>query len=1022
VAPKEDSNYVAPKWTNATHNLKKRRVFWKFGVELAASPIEHVRRLGVAVRLYALLPAPGSHDNLANCFQPASDFPCKKKMAQLERQSKQLFSGTGMVILSMALARHDIIWYMSKHTQNWYLTQSATHRILQRCTAGKLNAPEEGLSKAIHILQEQRLKEGMLLAEKHFPKYGVAGSAFHALQNTCSTSRGGNQTFDILERLLGQTSSSSLSVLKSSFLAARQGMIEYAQSQDTAQLGDYLERFPILLELLGSFFFNKFEFMRYVHGGRAGATMATLEKSPLAVISSALGMGLFVQVLEKDVMCPLMEQHERARNLLLAAAAVEEYAPNVVDGESESLWWQHCMPWKVTLLPHEGLPSQMVAQVMPGSILLVETEAHAENPNPAADVTITPMQLDEFGLNELDLDLNSHWKQTTPDPDAGFSSTFPAVPQSGTLGSGTPTQPTQTPSTIQVEVTPSSVVVPAGRFVRWEKLFSDLPFYVSCPYKPASTMLHNIQGTTLAIRNVTSPDEWCLGCLEFAHQRIPTLLKGLFAARKELRDNLQWQSEFAMQQSNPGDYVVNVLAPMAVQLKVAKVFMNEYYVDLEEAQTETLFMALGDRHWEKDFVHIDNEGEVWVDYACTLPAAAWKHLRTTRHRVGTIVPQQHMDHALASMFNDGFGLGLNERTIQQGTGIAHVLQDIQKRSRRGEYISYTNSNNWNSTHTGYWGPLRLDQSFYDKDDFLKTFGRALHLHEPGYTCWTAGSPFSQGVFVDWSCLQDASTTQLTQWGEVESALHDYQALTATLWDEALAAALHDVQIVLGASTSSDAHTTDPPSSRSPATEQPEVLEWPTIPSSPLEVPHVPVPLSPQPAQTVPMFVPQSPSDEGDIYNDTPLSPQQLALLRSKQDMGPPPVEVDSDSSSEVFVLRTGVGTLAMANAHDSDDPDNFMTTTLPRDATAAQRLKAKEIDVTPGAYVTQPAQPSGLLPGGLNDPDDPDNFVGLPAGSFAAHEAQTTQVLPGTPSTNVVGRKRAATQTSPNVRLHKRPA
>ncbi|KAG8779326.1 hypothetical protein FRC12_024400 [Ceratobasidium sp. 428] len=1035
VNPKSDSTYTAPRWTDTIHILKKRRVFWKYGQDLSESHVEHVQRLSVAIRLYAILPLMHPGVNPKNCFHPASDLPCKRKMAQLERQLKLVFVGTGLVMLSMALSRHDLIWYLSKHLQNWYLTQSATHRIVQRCTSSVLDAPEDGLSKAITILQSNHLKEGLQLAESHFPKYGMAGTNFHSLQSKCSTSRSGSQDFEILESLVARTTPSSVEDLKAQCLAARQGMIDYAKAHNPSLLPNYLERFPILLELVGDFFFSQFEFLRYVHGGRAGATTATFEKSPLAAVSAAIGMGILVDVLEREVMSPLMTNHVRARYILQAAAEVEDYSPSIVDGESESLWWQYCMPWKIPTvdLPlHPARVNEMQHAETPTAVTLTLPQAAD------ADVTMSAIHLDPFGFDKTDIYETSHWPEGGSPPH-GFSSTFPPLPdsqpQSHASMAAAPQLPTQ--SEAIPEPGPSSVDVPAGRFVRWDKVMENLPYHISCPNTPASTLPHHIQGTTLAIRNVTHDDQRCLECLDFARTAMPVLLPALFEARQILRTNIQTQLDIATKQANGKDYIVNVLAPTFIQLKqnylvhITRAFMQFYRLNQDEAQTEALYMALTDQHWEKDILDIDDDGIVWIDYACTLPKAAWQQVASTMMKVGQISPLTHEDHALTSIFLDGSGSGIREGMIQHGRLVAHVLQDIHKSRRFDQHISWENSEDWDSVHMTHWGPLHLDKSYYNKDNFLETFGRKLNSKEIGYTCWNKGSPFATGVFVDWSCLDDAASTQLTQWGDVEAGLHSYQTLMDGLWNKQLEVAIADVKRILGLS-SPKTSLTNVPSMADPVALnlEPDAVMLPS--------PNIAVEQSPQ---TVAVFVPGTPSDEGDIYDDIPLSQPRpvsptLSLLTSRVEATPPLQLSQSrlhgtaymynelDGSDEEFELQTGLMTLAVADPNDPDDPDNFGGTGGTRYVPPALEPSHAQIKAHLPALGSTQASVSritwqsstqqglqSLTPGGQHDPDDPDNLTERPA-------VQSQGI--GLEPTVMLGRKRSATETSPKEQLRKR--
>jgi hypothetical protein len=57
-------------------------------------------------------------------------------------------------------------------------------------------------------------------------------------------------------------------------------------------------------------------------------------------------------------------------------------------------------------------------------------------------------------------------------------------------------------------------------------------------------------------------------------------------------------------------------------IQLAKVFIDVYQLTADEAQAESLFLALSNNFWHKDLLYVDGFNNVWIDYWCTLPAVA----------------------------------------------------------------------------------------------------------------------------------------------------------------------------------------------------------------------------------------------------------------------------------------------------------------------------------------------------------------------------------------------------------------
>lgn len=99
VAPAGDGAYTPPQQGSVEDILKKRKFLEEYGTYLEAKPDTPTKQLGTAVRLYSRLVNPGHGTPSEHCFYLSGDLPNKKKMAQLERQSKAVFTGTGMTVV-----------------------------------------------------------------------------------------------------------------------------------------------------------------------------------------------------------------------------------------------------------------------------------------------------------------------------------------------------------------------------------------------------------------------------------------------------------------------------------------------------------------------------------------------------------------------------------------------------------------------------------------------------------------------------------------------------------------------------------------------------------------------------------------------------------------------------------------------------------------------------------------------------------------------------------------------------------
>jgi hypothetical protein len=99
VKPNEDKGYQVPNWNDPVHVITKRKLYWTIGSWFMQNNMLRSQQLGIATKLYALLPVyePGNDPHAS--FYPAADVPCKRKLSQVERQSRVVFSGTGSTMV-----------------------------------------------------------------------------------------------------------------------------------------------------------------------------------------------------------------------------------------------------------------------------------------------------------------------------------------------------------------------------------------------------------------------------------------------------------------------------------------------------------------------------------------------------------------------------------------------------------------------------------------------------------------------------------------------------------------------------------------------------------------------------------------------------------------------------------------------------------------------------------------------------------------------------------------------------------
>jgi hypothetical protein len=451
----------------------------------------------------------------------------------------------------------------------------------------------------------------------------------------------------VLNDLLGNTEFTELEQLQAKFLTARQAMAEYAHKQDNTLLPAYLNNHPVLLQLLGDKFFHGFELLRYVHGGPPGRS-STMETHPMQVISAALGMGILVHMLETLVMHPLMKDHPPAHHILHAAEAVEHFAPLVVDGVPQSLWWKDQMPFASTFnAPEKDIELRAASEEITYT-LPPEAEQLEELP------FLTPGAVAQ---EQAFFDAQPSQPPVSPGHDPVSSQA--ASPQIPSQTSFPPTslQAYHPGQLVNIPELPPLSNIPAlnADCRRWDELMKGLPAFISCPNRFSERLLHHQQGSAL-LSHAAKPNDWAINTwVKLASEQYPHLLKSIHTNRCILGEFIYTQTAHALTHHNARDYIMNVLAPSLLRAKVgrhvecftvavltsfsqqhyviqvAKAFMLHCDLELEEAQSEALYITLTDKFWEKDILTIDGNHELWVDYSCILPSAAIEQISEYCH-------------------------------------------------------------------------------------------------------------------------------------------------------------------------------------------------------------------------------------------------------------------------------------------------------------------------------------------------------------------------------------------------------
>ena len=119
IPPAQDSIYSPPQPNSEEAVLKKRIFLDNYGHFLQAQKDIQSQQFGTAVRLYCRLVNPEHNAPSKHCFYVAADLPNKKKLAQIERQSKSIFTGTGMTVVSKLVLLFEITSERSLHSSLW---------------------------------------------------------------------------------------------------------------------------------------------------------------------------------------------------------------------------------------------------------------------------------------------------------------------------------------------------------------------------------------------------------------------------------------------------------------------------------------------------------------------------------------------------------------------------------------------------------------------------------------------------------------------------------------------------------------------------------------------------------------------------------------------------------------------------------------------------------------------------------------------------------------------------------------
>jgi hypothetical protein len=348
-------------------------------------------------------------------------------------------------------------------------------------------------------------------------------------------------------------------------------MVQYSQTQDRTKLADYLDQHPILLELVGEKFFNSFEFLRFVHGGGTLDASANFlnPKIGFAVTSAAIGMGIFINQLETTVLRPLMAAHVHARYILQAAQLVDNFAPSMVDEVAESGWWIDHVQSNITPSPSEDIPQTAQEELqdvdMPSSADLELTLGLSPQAD-QADITLTlqspiegwPIAVDDLGFpHDLSLSPPVGKLLSSPPPD-----TQSAAPGDRSVFAKIDFDELS-------EWRDCAVLdMPTGTQTRWDRVMNELPPWIACPSAPSIKVLHHLQGSEIALRPGALDEKNALQHIRFATDTLPTLMDGLFAVQKDMREQMSQLAHWAIGQKDSVDFVVNVLAPTLVRLKV----------------------------------------------------------------------------------------------------------------------------------------------------------------------------------------------------------------------------------------------------------------------------------------------------------------------------------------------------------------------------------------------------------------------------------------------------------------------
>ncbi|GAB1525774.1 hypothetical protein RhiTH_008940 [Rhizoctonia solani] len=737
VEPGKDHTHGAIEWDQSQNIQKKRKIFWETGLWCETQGPDLCHKAGTMMRLYALLPTHSSGMVASNCFYPAADLPVRKKISQVERQSKYALKGAGSVL-------------------------------------------------AISILGSQKLWQGYATANKHFPGFSIRGKGLRKLIHSCSTKRSGPFKFEVLGSLISKTNCEDETTLQTAFKTAVADLAVYGGSKDITGLPELLERNPVLIQLLGDQFFNRFELLRYLHGGPAAATATSYHTKPLQVTQAAVGMGLLIKCLEDQVLLPLMTDHWEARYILHAAAQVEMYAPNLIDDEQESTWWSSHIPWKLQPDAHPGLvKTAELDKTLPEDVTMPQTQGASHD---QITLTVIP-ELERvpspFPVSYNTMKLMLHEADELPE---GLQ--LPTQ-DSGVLNSSTTYECNS--------FVPDCSGDPLHTdFIPWDKLLTQLPESVTCPNQPSKMLVHHIQGIVLPRMKDPNHITPILHHINQATCCIHLLLERIFAAQSLFRSQIQEQISVALPQPDFSDYLVTVTGPTLVQLKknhlvqLCRAFMQTCGLTVEEAQTEALYLAHSIGFWE-------------------LPRAADDAISLYTHELIQIQKHSHDACSLSAIFLDGFSAGYDEQGYSHSAKLAQVLQDLQHHIKPGKQLHYDNNQHWNK-HPVVDFLLPLDHTHLDLPSILHCNGWTVRESNCNTTCWVAASPFSSGKFVNWEypIVPDLPN----QLESVYDVLAAYESAANNAWDTLITKTVAEITSILqypGMARSSTLHQPSQPS-------------------------------------------------------------------------------------------------------------------------------------------------------------------------------------------------------------------